>query len=125
MHEVRFRKGETIFAEGDPSEVCYKIVSGKVEIRLALKSLLKRGRTETVATCGPGDILGEMSVIDGGRRSASAVALEPTLCKTYSAEEILDALQNDPQEALAYVRVLIDRLRRTNRKVSWGSRNTG
>lgn len=125
MQEVRFRKDETIFSEGDPSDHCFKIVSGKVEIRLAMKGLLKRGRTEVVATCGPGDLLGEMSVIDGGRRSASAVAVEPTVCKAFTRDQILHVLQNDPQEALAYVRMLIDRLRRTNRKLSWGSRNMG
>jgi len=125
MQEVRFRKGERIFSEGDPSDHCFKIISGKVEILLAMKGLMKRGRTETVATCGPGDMLGEMSVIDGGRRSASAVAVEPTVCTAYTAEEILHVLTSDPNEALAYVRMLINRLRRTNRKISWGSRNMG
>jgi CRP-like cAMP-binding protein len=125
MQEVRFRKGETIFAEGDSSEHCYKIVSGKVEIFVAIRGVLKRGRTETIAICGAGDIIGEMSVIDGGVRSASAIATEPTVCMAFTAKEILDVLQNDPQEALSYVRMLINRLRRSNRKLSSARRHLG
>ena len=121
MQKVRFREGETIFSEGDPSTNCYKILSGKVEIILNIPGVLKRGRTETIATCGAGEIIGEMSVIDKGPRSASAVAIEPTLCKSYTSDEIISLLQDDPQEALAYVRTMIQRVRRSNRKMSWSA----
>lgn len=121
MKEVRFRAGETIFSEGDPSDQCYRIVSGSVEIRLKLPGLLKRGRSETIAKCGPGELIGEMSVIDAALRSASAVAVEPTVCEAYAADEILDLLQNDPAEALSYVRTLIRRVRQSNRKLSWSA----
>jgi CRP-like cAMP-binding protein len=121
MRKVSFRKDETIFFEGDFGEVCYKIISGSVEIRVNIPGVLKRNQTKTIATCGAGEFIGEMSVIDNGPRSASAVATEPTLCMSYSAEEILDVLQNDPQEALSYVRILIQRIRRSNRKISWSA----
>lgn len=117
VQKVHFKAGELIFSEGDPSEQCYKIISGKVEIRLDVPGVLKRGRHETIATCGAGDIIGEMSVIDGGPRSASAVAIEPTECMAFTAAEILKVLQNDPTEALAYVRTLIRRVRNSNRRM--------
>jgi CRP-like cAMP-binding protein len=121
MQEVQFREGETIFSEGDPSTHCYKIISGKVDILLKTPGLMRRGQTKTIATCGVGEIIGEMSVIDEGPRSASAVAVEPTVCMTFTSQEIIDRLQNDPQEALAYVRILIQRVRQSNRKISWST----
>ena len=117
MREVSFEPGERIFAEGDPSDYCYRIESGRVEIRLSVPGVMKRGRVRTIATCGPGELIGEMSVIDAAPRSASAVAAEPTVCLAYTAEEILHLLENDPQEALSYVRTLIRRIRQSNRRV--------
>ena len=93
MREVRFDAGETIFAEGDPSEHCYRIRSGRVEIRLRVPGVMKRGRSETIATCGPGELIGEMSVIDAAPRSATAVAVAPTVCETFTADEILNLLE--------------------------------
>jgi CRP-like cAMP-binding protein len=121
MRNINFRKGETIFYEGEFGEQCYKIISGSVEIRITVPGVLKRNQTETIASCGAGEIIGEMSIIDKGPRSASAVAIEPTQCVAYSSDEILDVLQNDPQEALNYVRTLIRRVRRSNRKISWSA----
>ncbi len=119
MHEVNFREGEVIFSEGDPGDHCYKIVSGKVEIILNVRGILKRGQKDTLGVLGPGEFFGDMSVMAGGPRSATAVAAEPTRCTAYSAEEILGVLESDPQEALGYVRMLIHRLRQSNRKMSW------
>ena len=121
MHEVQFSKGEAIFTEGDMSTHCFKIVSGKVNINLNLPGLMKHGRSETIATCGAGDIIGEMSVIDQGSRSATAVAVELTVCMSYTADEIINLLENDPKEAMAYVRKLIQRVRQSNRKISWSA----
>ena len=119
VQKLHFPAGETIFSEGDPSDHCYKIVSGKVEISLDIPGTIKRNRKKAVATCGPGEVIGEMSVIEKGPRSASAVALEFTVCLAYSEEEILGALQNDPNEAIAYIKTLIRRLRNSNRHISW------
>jgi len=125
MREVKFKAGETIFAEGDPSDHCYRIRSGSVEIRLRVPGVMKRGRSETIATCGPGELIGEMSVIDAAPRSATAVAVTPTLCESFTADEILNLLEHDPQEALNYVRTLIRRVRHSNRKFSWSAGRTG
>ena len=119
MQKVRFSEGETIFSEGDPSTYCYMILSGKVEIFLNIPGVVKRSRTEKIATCFAGELIGEMSVINKGPRSASAVATEPTVCKRYTSDEIISLLEDDPREALAYVRTLIERVRRSNRRISW------
>lgn len=125
MKEVRFEAGETIFAEGDPSDHCYRIRSGAVEIRLRVPGVMKRGRSETIATCGPGELIGEMSVIDQAPRSASAVAVEATVCEAFTADEVLHLLETNPEEALKYVRTLIRRVRHSNRKLSWAASRGG
>jgi CRP-like cAMP-binding protein len=125
MQKIRFREGETLFSQGDPSTHCYKILSGRVKILLNIPGVMNQDRSEEIATCGKGEIIGEMSVIDKGERSASAVAIEPTLCMSYTSDEIIGLLEDDPQEALAYVRMLIQRVRRSNRKMSWSACQRG
>ncbi len=121
MRKVRFEKGETIFSQGDPSAECYKIISGAVEIRLSDPNNPDRNQNETVAICGAGEIIGEMGVIENAPRSASAVAIEPTTCKSFTSDEIISLLVDDPREALAYVRTLIQRIRHTNSKLFFPS----
>lgn len=121
MQEVRFRKGETIFSEGEPGTHCYKIVSGKVEISLKIRGILKRGRSETVATCHPGETIGAMSAIEKGPRSATAVAAEPTVCMACTPDEFMESLERDPLEALAYIRTLIRNQRHSNRALADGA----
>ncbi len=119
MRKVRFNEGEVIFSEGDIGEHCFKIISGKIDILVDVPTVMKRGRKETIATSGPGEFVGDMSVIQRGPRSASAVAVEPTVCMAYTADEIVDLLENDPKEAMAYARLMINRLRNTTRRMSW------
>ena len=117
MQKVQFKRGETIFTEGEPSVLCYKILSGSVEILLKDPSGAASGNSASVAVCGPGEIIGEMGVIEDGPRSASAVATETTVCMSYAQDEIISLLTDEPREALAYVRTLIRRIRQTNSKV--------
>ena len=121
MQEVEFGKGEMIFAEGDPGTLCYRIVSGKVDILLNVPGMMNRGRAETVSSCGPGEIIGAMSVISRGPRSASAVAAKRTICVAMEPDEITKILENDPLEALAYIRTLIRHQRQSNRTIAWSS----
>jgi EAL domain-containing protein (putative c-di-GMP-specific phosphodiesterase class I) len=65
-----FRAGETIFAEGDPPTAAFLIESGRVQI-----STRRHGDPQVVAELGPGELLGEMAVIDDAPRSASACAI--------------------------------------------------
>lgn len=117
MQKVQFEKDETIFSEGEPSVLCYKILSGSVEIFLKDPSDADSGNLASVAICGPGEIIGEMGVIENAPRSASAVATETTVCMSYAQDEIISLLTDEPREALAYVRTLIRRIRQTNSKV--------
>ena len=77
----RYRKGETIFVTGDPGTSLCVIESGRV--KLALLSV--EGREVILDLLGPGDVFGELALLDGEPRSADAVAVTPelvNLCET-------------------------------------------
>jgi CRP-like cAMP-binding protein len=74
MRARRFRRGEVIFHLGDPGDALFVIVSGEVKISLPSET----GDEAILATLRPGDVFGELALLDGAPRSASATALGPT-----------------------------------------------
>jgi len=112
MERVSFQSGETIFREGDPSDLAYLIVRGSVAIQVGLGP-----KQRAVARFGPGEVFGEMGLIEAGPRSATAVAQDYTICAAYDADQLLALLESDPKEAVVFVRTLVQRLRETNRKL--------
>jgi CRP-like cAMP-binding protein len=71
----RFRRGETIFHQGDPGDSLYIVESGAVKIVLPSP---EGGEEAIIATLSRGDFFGELAILDGAPHSATAVALEPT-----------------------------------------------
>lgn len=74
MRSRRFRRGEVIFHVGDPGDALFVIVSGDVKISLPSET----GDEAILATIGPGGVFGELALLDGAPRSASATALSVT-----------------------------------------------
>ena len=70
----RFRRGEVVFHVGDPGDALFLISTGSVKITLPSES----GEEAILATLQPGEVFGELSLLDGAPRSATAAALEPT-----------------------------------------------
>jgi CRP-like cAMP-binding protein len=71
----RYRRNETIFHQGDPGDSLYIIESGAVKIVLPSPE----GEEEAIiATLSPGDFFGELALLDGAERSATAIAHEAT-----------------------------------------------
>jgi CRP/FNR family transcriptional regulator, cyclic AMP receptor protein len=94
--------GTVIFEEGDVGEEMFGIVEGKVELRL------KSGRTLTL---GPDESFGEMALVDGSPRSATAVALEETTLAVIDRRRFLFLVGETPRFALQVMASLADRLR--------------
>src|SRR5690349_23343198 len=71
----RFRRGETIFHQGDPGDALFVIASGSVKVVLPSD---EGAEPAIVAILGPGEFFGELAILDGAPHSATIVSVEPT-----------------------------------------------
>jgi CRP/FNR family cyclic AMP-dependent transcriptional regulator len=74
MAHRRYRKGEVIFHEGDPGDALHLVLTGRVKIGRVSAA----GDEAIVTSIAPGESFGELVLLDGAPRSATATALEPT-----------------------------------------------
>jgi CRP-like cAMP-binding protein len=102
MSEMSFDAGRIFFRPGDPAERAYQIIEGRVE--------MTNGAIR-VAVRGPGDVFGEMSLIEETPHRLVARALTPGRCTTLTREEFEQSLFNDPPRARQYLKTLFERLR--------------
>ena len=110
----QFSEGEAIFQQGDPGQMLYLVESGQVRIYVQDEE----GQETSVTLCGPGDMFGELAVIDGLPRSASAVAMESTVVHILSRDRFREHMRRSPQLALNFMRTLSVRVRYSTRQVS-------
>jgi len=117
----RFRTGATLFHEGDHSDWIGLVVKGRVKVSCYGAD----GRERLVAVVGPGELLGELSAIDGEPRSATTTALEPLDVSVLTAEEFVGLLEQHPGAALGILRSVIGRLRDSDkRRMEFGALDT-
>ena len=103
------KDGETIFLQDDPGDRLFIIVEGVVKLLVRSKS----GESiELVRQTRPA-VLGELAVLDGGRRSASAEAVGPTTLLYLTGDELLSVIEAQPQVAKALLQRLAGVVRRT------------
>lgn len=112
----QFRQGDMIFLQGDPGQSLYLIESGRVRIYVQADS----GQETSVIYYTTGDIFGELSVIDGLPRSASATALDDTVVLMLSRDRLRAHLRTLPQLAHNFMQALSVRVRYSTLQV--GSR---
>lgn len=105
--ERSFERGEPIFHEGDPGSFVLIVETGLIEISVTSAS----GRRSVLAWVGPGEVLGEISALDGGPRSADAVATEPVTGRVIQRRDLLQQLSAEPQIALDLIASLCTRIR--------------
>lgn len=84
--------GQVLFHEGDPGEALYIVAEGMVKVTVTSVD----GREMLLATVRPPEAIGEMSLVDGGPRSASATAAEPTTALALRRSALLAALHEEP-----------------------------
>ncbi|MFI5397006.1 MAG: cyclic nucleotide-binding domain-containing protein [Candidatus Binatia bacterium] len=97
-----FAAGQPIFNEGQPGDVMFVVKEGEVD-------LVVHGKV--VETVGPGGILGEMALIDGNPRSATAVAKTDCQLAPINEARLQFLVQQTPYFAIEVMRVLAKRLR--------------
>lgn len=113
---ARFSKGEMLYRRGDPGDSMMVILTGRVKI----SNIADDAREVVLGFLGPGDLNGEMAVLDGKGRSADAIALEPTEAAVFYRRDLLAVLQGHPQALLAIVVVLAGKVRTTSAMVEHG-----
>jgi CRP/FNR family cyclic AMP-dependent transcriptional regulator len=107
-----FPPGAVVFEEGDPGSRMYVIVSGAVRIEKRVGS-----RTMTLAVLGAGEAFGEMALLEGATRSATAVVDRPSRILEIDEAAFEDLVRNNGEVALRLLRRLSGRLREANRQI--------
>src|SRR5437879_5527149 len=107
---TRLRRGDVIFEKGDSATTLYVVFSGRV----AIAAKATDGRESVISVLGPGAMFGEMSMFDGGMRSAHARALTTVHLIAVSFEDVREVLVHRPDVLWAVVRILARRLRATD-----------
>ncbi len=106
----RAARGSVLLQRGHPSAGVSLLVAGRVRIGLVAED----GREVTLALLGPGDVIGEMSVLDGEPVAADATAMEDCLLLTIERARFLRLLRGSGDLCLRLMAVLAQRLRRSN-----------
>jgi CRP-like cAMP-binding protein len=103
-----FRKGETIFSEGEDGNGFYVVITGRVKIF----KLSPEGKEQILHFFGPGEPFGEVPVFAGQHFPANAEALEESRIFFFSRKSFVDLVKRNPSLALNMLAVLSKRLRR-------------
>jgi CRP-like cAMP-binding protein len=110
----RYASGDVVFREGDESNTCYVVRSGKAR---AVREH-SDGRSITLANFGPGDIFGELAMFDNESRSATVEILELTEVIAILGGDMRRLMREHPEIAVKLVAALGRRLRETNERLA-------
>ena len=100
--EVAFTDGHVIARQGEVGTGFFMIASGGARV-------VRDG--QTIATLGPGDFFGELSVLDGRPRVAQVVAIGETTCLALATWDLEAVVKEQPSVAMGLLRGLAERLR--------------
>jgi CRP-like cAMP-binding protein len=103
-----FRRGETVFSEGEDGNGFYVVITGRVKIF----KLSPEGKEQILHFFGPGEPFGEVPVFAGQHFPANAEALEESRIFFFSRKSFVDLVKRNPSLALNMLAVLSKRLRR-------------
>jgi CRP/FNR family cyclic AMP-dependent transcriptional regulator len=113
MRTKRFRRGEVIFHLGDPGDALFIVVSGAIKIMLPSDT----GDEAILATLRAGDVFGELALLDGAPRSATAVAIEASETAILPRAQFRQLLATEPAIVDALLASLAAELRRLTNHV--------
>ena len=102
--ETTFADGETVTREGQPGDTFYIVTDGRLRVS-------KQGAP--VRDLGPGDFLGEISLVDGGPRTATVTADGPVQALVIRRADFLEMMEFDSAVRLGILTALTERIRKT------------
>lgn len=109
----RVKAGEVLFMKGDEGDALYMVVTGQVRISTTGPG----GRAVILTMMGPGDVFGEIALLDGMPRTADAIAIAPTRLVMIQRRGFIALLEQEPGLALHLLKLLCERVRRTSEQV--------
>jgi uncharacterized membrane protein len=110
LESRRFAQGETIFSRGDVGDCLYIVRHGHVQVFVETTE----GEKIVFAENTQGDVFGEISLLDGGPRTANAVAIEDTETLTCDRDNLLEFITKHPHAALDVMGAMGKNLRATD-----------
>lgn len=110
----RFRRGETIFHSGDPGDALFVVRDGRVKITLPADD---GSEPAILTTIGPGGFFGELAVLDGAPRSATAVAIEPVEAHVLRRDAFDTLIDTQPSLRRSLLAALAGEIRRITAQV--------
>ena len=106
-------RGAVVMAEGDAIDSLYIVVSGRLKVMMGEAD----GKEVILGILGPGEVFGEMGLIDDGPRSASVIAIEPCELLSVTKGAFRKCLVESYDTAMTVMRLLVRRLRAADRKI--------
>lgn len=110
LERSKYEAGQKVFSFGEPGDSLYVVIQGRIE--LFVKDTT--GSKIILTVCGPGEVFGELSLFDGGARTASAIALEDAELFILDRTELLGFLRRHPDAALDLLATMGQRIRSTD-----------
>jgi CRP/FNR family transcriptional regulator, cyclic AMP receptor protein len=107
------RRATTIFSKGDPGTGLMAVLWGSVKISVPTAD----GREAVLNIINPGEIFGEMALLDGRPRSADAVAMDDCELMVIDRRDFIPFLREQPDIALKFIEILCARIRHTSEQV--------
>jgi CRP/FNR family transcriptional regulator, cyclic AMP receptor protein len=109
----KVKRGTVLFRKDDPGSTLYAVWEGAVRISVPSK----QGQDAIFNIVSRGEIFGEIALLDGGSRTADAVAIEDSELMLVERREFLPVLRAYPEVAINLIEILCARLRRTSEQV--------
>jgi CRP/FNR family transcriptional regulator, cyclic AMP receptor protein len=106
-HARTFARGAVVCRRGDTSDTLFVVTAGRVKVSI----VTSEARDITLNFLGPGDLIGEIAVLDGGARTADVTALEKTEAMLLHRRDLMPVLLRNPPVLLEIIGVLCEKLR--------------
>ncbi len=103
----RLKAKEVLCRKGDPGNQLYGVLSGALKVATTGTD----GKDVMFGLMGPGEVIGEIALLDGEERSATVTAVEPTELLTLHRRELIPFLETNPRAAIGLAGVLAARVR--------------
>src|SRR5690348_2498265 len=110
---TKLKKGAVIFRKGDIGSKLYAVGTGAVRI----STPSEEGKDAIFNLVVPGELFGEIAFLDGGQRTADAVAIDNCELMVIERRDFIPLIQDNPEVAIGLIKILCGRIRKTSEQV--------